>query len=176
VAGLDGLHAGDRVILALREEPGTTRVSSITKSQASATRPATAAATPVEEPTADAPADQAFAERVSALAEQAGQVDALWSSFVTTCNVTLRASYPDGRDWFSLWEDGAAQVDLSGGACRDLFNQVVARGEAVKAQMVLAQEAARRADVAPGETRDTLRRNSMQWGGFGLPAPDPLKQ
>jgi hypothetical protein len=176
VAGLDGLRAGDRVILALREEPGTTRVSSIVKSKASATGSSPAVAAPVEQPTTVAPAALAFAEQVSALAEQAGQVDALWSNFVTSCNVTLRASYPDGRDWFSLWESGAAQMDLSNGACRDIFNQLVARGEAVKTRMVAAQDAARKADVAPGDTRETLRRYSMQWGGFGLPAPDPLKQ
>jgi hypothetical protein len=176
VADLDGLRAGDSVILTLREEPGLTRVSSIVKSRASATRAAPATSAPVEEPVAAGPAVSAFAQQVQALAEQAGQVDALWSHFVNACNVTLRASYPDGRDWFSLWEEGAAQVDLSSGACRDLYNQLIARGEAVKAQMVVAQDAARKADVAPGDARDTRRRFSMEWGGFGLPAPDPLKQ
>lgn len=66
----------------------------------------------------------------------------------------------DGRDWYRLWEEGAARMDLSSGACRDLFNQVVARGEAVKGAMVAAEDAARKGDVSPGEARDVRRRHS----------------
>jgi hypothetical protein len=176
VGGLDGLRAGDRVILSLREEPGMTRIRSIVKSQASPSVPVARADRPTAAPTAaTAPALAAFAERVAALAEEAGRVDAIWSHFAATCNVTLRSSYPDGRDWFSLWVEGAAQVDLSSGVCRDLFNQVVARGESVKGGMVAAEEAARKAGVSPGEVRDARRSYSMEWGGFALPAPDPLE-
>ncbi len=177
VASLEGLRAGDSVILTLREEPGVTRISSIVKSVA----PPTAPAAPVERPADEGAAGStvaaasAFDDRVAALAEQAGQVDALWRNFVSACNVTLRSSYPGGRDWFSLWEEGAAQVDLSGGFCRDLFNQVVSRGEGVKAGMTTAEEVARKADLAPGEMRETRQRHSLEWGGFGLPAPEPLK-
>jgi hypothetical protein len=176
VAGLQGLRAGDQVILTLREEPGMTRISAIQKSLAStgvAPRPVVETPAPPTAPVS--PALSAFATQVAALAQQATRVDALWNDFVTTCNVTLRSSYTDGRDWFSLW-DGGAQVDLSAGSCRDLFNQVVGEGQTVKAGMAGAEEAARRADVAPGDMRDIRRRHSLEWGGWDLPAPEPQKQ
>jgi hypothetical protein len=176
VAGLQELRAGDRVILTLREEPGMTRISSITKSLA---RPAApnqpATPPPIEGALSVAPGLKNFADQVAALAQQAGHVDTLWNAFRTTCNVTLRSSYADGRDWFSLWDD-TAQIDVSGGACRDLFNQVVGRGEAVKAGMAGAEEAARKADLSPGDLRETRRRYSMEWGGWSLSAPELLKQ
>jgi hypothetical protein len=176
VAGLDGLRAGDRVILALREEPGMTRISSIAKSVGrppSADPPATRA--PAETSAPASPELDAFADQVAALAVQASQVDALWNDFRTTCKATLRSSYADGRDWFSLW-DNNAQVDLSNGTCRDLFNQVVERGEAVKGGMVRAEEAARVANLVPGDLRATRRRHSMEWSGWSRPAPDRLDQ
>jgi len=112
---------------------------------------------------------------VATLAQQAALVDALWDDFKTTCGVTLRSSYADGRDWFSLWDD-TAQFDVSSGACRDLFNQVVERGEAVKGGMARAEEAARAANLVPGDLRATRRRHSMEWSGWGGPAPELLKQ
>jgi len=182
VTGLEDLRAGDHVILTLREESGMTRVSSIAKSQASTSSPtppssstAPSAGGPAETGAVVGPALHAFTDRVAALSQQAGQVDALWNDFRTTCNVTLRSSYADGRDWFSLW-DKTAQIDVSSGTCRDLFNQIVGRGETVKAGMTGAEEAARKAALAPGDLREARRRYSMEWGGWGLPAPDPLKQ
>ncbi len=175
VAGLEALRAGDRVILTLREEPGLTRISSIAKSLAPqaapnppASRPPVAAVAPLSSGLSR------FNEQVAALAQQAGQVDAVWNEFRTACNVTLRSTYTDGRDWFSLWDD-TAQIDVSGGICRDLFNQLVGQGETVKAGMAGAEEAARKADLPPGDLRETRRRYSMEWGGWGLPAPELLK-
>jgi hypothetical protein len=175
LAGLDGLRAGDPVILTVRSEPGMARVSSIRRSVANATSPNPAPLRPAEVPLPVAAALQAFSDQVATFARQAGQVDALWNDFKTTCNVTLQSSYSDGRDWFSLW-DGTAQMDMSGGACRDLFNQIVGQGEAVKSGMAGAEEAARKAALEPGSLRSVLRRNSMEWGGWSLPAPDSLKQ
>jgi hypothetical protein len=175
VTGFEGLRAGDRVILALRGEPGMTRISSIVKSVGrppSADPPATRAPAEVSTPS---PELDAFAEQVATLAQQADRVDALWDDFKTTCSVTLRSSYADGRDWFSLW-DNTAQVDVSSGGCRDLFNQVVGRGEAVKGGMVRAEEAARAANLVPGDLRATRRRHSMEWSGWGGSAPELLKQ
>jgi len=151
-----------------------TRISSIAKSVGqppSADPPATRAPA---EASAPSPELDAFAEQVATLAQQADRVDALWDDFKTTCSVTLRSSHTDGRDWFSLW-DNTAQVDLSSGGCRDLFNQVVERGEAVRGGMVRAEEAARAANLVPGDLRATLRRHSMEWGGWGGPAPKLLQ-
>jgi hypothetical protein len=168
VTGLEALRAGDRVILTLREESGITRVSSIAKSQASSSSPtspssatAASAGAPAEPDPAVGPALHAFADRVAALSQQAGHVDALWNDFRTTCNVTMRSSYADGRDWFSLW-DKTAQIDVSSGTCRDLFNQIVGRGDG-EGGMTAAEEAARKAALAPGDLREARRRYSMEW-------------
>lgn len=176
VKGLEDLRAGDHVILTLREEAGTTRVSSIAKSHAStAAAPAPAAPPEVEPSPAHAASLRAYAERVAALAQQAAPVDSLWNEFRTRCNVTPRSSYDDGRGWFSLWDE-TAQIDVSSGTCRDLFNQIVGRGETVRAGMAGAEEEAHKAGLAPGDLREARRRYSMEWGGWALPAPAPLKQ
>jgi hypothetical protein len=122
------------------------------------------------------PALAGFSDRVAALSQQAGLVDVLWGDFKSTCNAALRSNYPDGRGWFGLWEESGAQMDVTSAPCRELFNEIVGKGEAVKAGMAQAEEAARRADVAPGDLREVRRQYSMEWGGWGLPAPEPLKQ
>jgi hypothetical protein len=84
VAGFESLRAGDRVILTLREEPGMTRISSIVKSQGASTAAKVPARRPAAEKTVAVPPGlSAFADRVAALGQQAGQVDALWSDFTT---------------------------------------------------------------------------------------------
>jgi hypothetical protein len=175
VAGLDGFQAGDRVILTVRTEPGMSRVSAISKSAAATSPPpgSPSSLPPAIVPSGNAALD-AFAGQVATLARQAAQVDSAWNSFKTTCDVTLSSSYPDGRDWFSLW-DGTAQMDVTSGNCRDLFNQVVTQGEAVRVGMAGAEDGARRAGIAPGDVREVRQRFSMEWGGWSLPAPDPLK-
>jgi hypothetical protein len=67
-------------------------------------------------------------------------------------------------------------MEMTSGSCRNLFNQVVGQGETVKAGMAGAEEAARKTALEPGDLREVLRRYSMEWGGWSLPAPDPLKQ
>lgn len=179
VADLGELRAGDRVILTLREEPGVTRVSSIAKSLARATAasaPAPPAPVAVAVVVPASPGLAAFSDRVAAMSQQAGIVDVLWGDFKTTCNAALRSNYPDGRGWFGLWEESGAQMDVTSAPCRDLFNEIIGKGEAVKAGMAQAEEGARKADLAPGDLREVRRRYSMEWGGWGLSAPQPLKQ
>lgn len=179
LGGLAGISPGDRVILTVRGEPGLARVSSITKSLVVGTKvPASRASTrgPIVEAVTPEPANlRGFADQVAGLARQAGEVDGSWNAFRTACSVTLKSTYLEGRDWFSLW-DNAAQMDVTSGHCRDLFNQVVGQGETVKAGMVGAEEAARKAALEPGELRDVRRRYAMEWSGWGLAAPDALKQ
>ena len=180
VAGFAGLRQGDEVILAVRAEPGLPRVSRIIKSAAAApaSRPrrelgtVAAPGTTARRPRAagePAPALEAFSSRVAALAQQAGYVDQLWASFASACDATVRARYD--RDWFSLWDTGGVDSDLSTGFCRDLFNQVVARGESVKAGMSAAEESAREASLLPGNIRDVRRRYAMDWDGWDRTPP-----
>jgi hypothetical protein len=111
-----------------------------------------------------------FANQVAALSQQARPIDSQWSSFVTACDVKQASSTDGGRDWFGLW-DGRAHADLSGGFCRDMFNQIVSAGEGIKKGMSAAEDVARKTlDV--GEIHDIRKLNSMDWDGWGLAAPE----
>ena len=183
VAGLADIKVGDQVILALHGDPGRQRVASISKTEAvsrSGVRAARGGGRPappvpaVAEETEDdvrASAD-AFDQRVANLAQQAIRVDSLWNTFRTSCNVTMRAgtAYEDSRQWLSLW-DTAAQVDLSSGQCRDLYNQILGLGQAVNVGMADAEDQARRT-LSPGQVRDIERRHLLEWGSWGRSAPE----
>jgi hypothetical protein len=172
VAGLEGLAKGDAVILTVRGEPGMRRVSSVTKSTAAKQ---TASATTVEPATAvDTKASQdmlAYGQQVAELSRRAAAVDSSWQQFRTTCSPTVSGEYDGGREWFSLWEN-RVKADLTIGPCRDLYNQILDRGEAIKASMAQAEEAARIAGLLPGDLRRVRRQNSLDWEGWSLPAPD----
>jgi hypothetical protein len=175
VAGLEGLKVGDWAILTIRGEPGMRRVAGVTKSTAPAQIETAATSTASAEREGPDDALRAFARQVAGFAQQASRVDALWTAFRDTCKPSVGPRYDGGREWFSLW-DNQAQADLSNGACRDLFNQIVSQGETVKAGMLGAEDAARRASVLPGSMREVRQQYSMEWEGWGLPAPDHLRQ
>lgn len=176
VASFGDLRTGDRVILTLRGEPGQQRIESFARAGAITPTPSPRnlpPATPVnvEEVTA---AKDALAQRAGALALQANRVDRLWGELRTNCTVTIRGGQYDGaREWLSLWND-QAQVDLSSGTCRDLFNQVVTQGQALSTEVAAAEESARRL-LEPGQIREILRRNSLDWARWGSPAPALLE-
>ena len=183
VAGLADIKAGDQVILTLHGDPGRPRVSSISKTEAASrsgvrtarggVRPAPPVPAVAEETDGEARAtSDEFDQRVANLAQQAIRVDSLWNTFRTSCNVTMRAgtAYEDSRQWLSLW-DTAAQVDLSSGQCRDLYNQIVGLGQAVNVGMADAEDQARRA-LSPGQMRDIERRHLLEWGSWGRSAPE----
>jgi hypothetical protein len=180
VAGISELRPGDHVILTVREEPGRARVESFTKAEPAAARPkastagarSTAPGAVVDENGGEIRAGDALDVRVATLSQQAVRVDGLWSSFRTSCNVLLRsgAAYEGSRPWLSLW-DGQAQVDLSSGNCRDLYNQIVSLGQAVNEGMADAEDAAKRM-LSPGRIREIERRYSLEWGGWGRGAPE----
>jgi hypothetical protein len=171
VAGFGDVRVGDEVILTLRGEPGRPRVSAITRSTATPSRPAPSAQPlpPAGGEDSNATAE-AFARQVADLAAEASRVDRLWSAFRTTCDATVGSRYEGGREWFGLWANDV-RADLSNGFCRDLYNQVVGLGESVKRGMASAEDAARRS-LSPGDIRDVRLRYSMDWDGWSLPAPE----
>ena len=176
VAGIGELRPGDRVILTLRGEAGRSRDRVLLEVRGRRRRgrpqqPQRPSAV-VDDTGEETRAGSAFEARVSALAQQSVRVDGLWSSFRTSCNVLLRggAAYDGARPWLSLW-DGAAQVDLSSGNCRDMYNQIVSLGQAVNEAMADAEDAAGRV-LSPGRIREIERRHSLEWGGWGRGAPE----
>ena len=185
-AGFGDVKPGDAVILTLRQDPGRTRVSALVKSTArrppvtaipSATPKGTAAtATSSASATATYKNGQnAFAEHVAALAQQADRVDVVWREFRKTCAVITRSHYEGAREWVGLWDDQVTS-DLSTGSCRDLQNQIVNLGEAVNQGMTAAEDAARHAALSRSDIGDVRRRYSMDWDGWGHTPPDQVTQ
>ena len=183
VTGLAELRPGDQVILTLRGEPARPRIASFTKAEAASrsgvrtargsARPAAPVPAVADEADIEARAGaDAFEQRVANLAQQAVRVDSLWNTFRTSCNVVMRGgtAYEGGRQWLSLW-DSTAQVDLSSGQCRDLYNQIVGLGQAVNVGMSDAEDSARRV-LEPGPMREIERRHQLEWGGWGRSAPE----
>ena len=173
LAGATGVNPGDRVTLTLRGGAGVTRVSAITRATAN---PGVVVAGAVPQGTtrastrdrARARAREAFARQVATLSREAQSTDGTWTSFVASCNVKP-GSANGGRAWFGLW-DGRVQADYSNGTCRELFNQIVASGEAIKKGMAAADDVARKT-LTPGEIRDIRQRNRMNWDGWTLAPP-----
>ncbi len=169
LAGAGAIKAGDKVIVTVRGGPGRQRVSAIslaTTTPAASPTPRSAQPGLVSERTR---MRDAFTRQVASVSESAGAVDASWASFVTACKVIQPETMSGGRDWFGLW-DGRVQADYSGGFCRDLFNQIVSSGEAVKKSMAAAESAVL-GTLDPGEIRDIRTLHNMNWDGWTLPPP-----
>jgi len=177
LAGLSGITPGDNVMIAMRGEPGRTRITAITKlAPTSGPARVSPGPSPTPLPPSELPRAEVrarFTEQVATLAQQARPIDGMWSSFVTTCNAKQSSSVTDGRDWFGIW-DKRVTADLSNGFCRDLFNQIVRSGESVKKGMAAAEDVARKT-LSVGEIRDIKKLNAMDWDGWGLAAPAKLE-
>ena len=185
VSGLAELRAGDRVILTMRGEPGRARVQAFSKTTKVAARASTPAepvvtasdrkdGTALDRGDEELRAAESYSQRLADLAAQATAIDTVWSGFRTACNVTLSdGAYAGSREWLSLWE--SVQVDTSSGYCRDLFNQIVGRGQSVNAAMAAAETDARRS-LEPGAIREIQRQYSLEWHSWGSTPPKRLEQ
>jgi hypothetical protein len=179
LAGFGDIKAGDRVILTLRTGPGRALVSSIVKSTA-VPAPNFAASPQPSPPVASVDNSQkiasreAFGAQVASLAAQADRVERVWGGFQNTCNLKAGNPHEGARGWFVIWE-GAIGADLSGGFCRDLFNQIIDLGEPIKVGMTAAEDVARRT-LSPGDIREIRRQYTMDWDGWGLTPPKKLER
>jgi hypothetical protein len=179
LAGFGDIRAGDLVILTLRTGPGRARVSSIVKSTA-APAPKVAASHLSSPPMA--PVDnseeiasrEAFGAQVVRLAGQADRVEHVWDGFRSACAFRAGNLHEGARGWFVIWE-GSISADLSGGFCRDLFNQIIDLGEPIKVGMTAAEDVARRT-LSPGDIREIRRQYTMDWDGWGLTPPKKLER
>lgn len=177
VSGLADLRPGDRVILTLRGEPGRARVQAFAKStkvEARASTPAEPVVTAGDRGDEELRAAESYSQRLADLAAQATAIDNVWSGFRTACNVTLSdGAYAGSREWLSLWD--SVQVNTSSGYCRDLFNQIVGRGQSVNSAMAAAETDARRW-LEPGAIREIQRQYSLEWHNWGRTPPKRLEQ
>jgi hypothetical protein len=175
VVGFADIAVGDSVLLTMRDEPSRPRVSRIVKAVTApaprvAARPASeVVAAPAGGLVLTNSAEVAFRDRMQALAQQADAVDRLWNGFKGPCKADESASYEGAREWLLLW-DNPQGADLSGGFCRDLFNQIVDRGTTIGSGVVAAEKEAQRT-LSPEEIRQVSRSYSLDWSGWGRTAP-----
>jgi hypothetical protein len=103
-----------------------------------------------------------FESAVARLAGDARVVDAAYARYKASCPAAVPAA--DGsREWFGVWEGTAMSADPS---CASLLDEVERAGAPIKAGMLAAHEAARRAWVLPGTMREIRRRHAMEWSGW----------
>jgi hypothetical protein len=183
VGSVGPVKPGDRVVLTVHAGVGRRRITAIAKA-ASSSGVVIVAPTPLTPRTAavvvapatttvvavqnKAAAKDAFARQVALLSQEAKPIDSTWAAFVTACKAQP-VHTNDGREWFGLW-DNRVQADYSSGQCREMFNQMVQSGEAIKQGMAAAEEVALKSLTA-GEMRDIRKMNLMDWDGWALPPP-----
>jgi hypothetical protein len=118
------------------------------------------AATPAHLQTISESAAQDFESNVARLAPQANAIDGLWRGFQEVCLPEPPATNRS-RGWFQLLEGTIPEPDQDG--CRQQYKEMISRGERVQEFIKLAEEAARKAEVAPGRLRATLERHRLDF-------------
>ena len=104
--------------------------------------------------------EQEFAQRISAAEEAAKQLDSAWSTFRTGCYTPpIRGSYE--REWFALFTPGAIPGDAAAG-CISYYREMSASMNKFRDFMRQTTQAARRANLLPGNIRDALRSKRLQ--------------
>jgi len=104
-----------------------------------------------------------FEAAVTRLAGEARPVDAVYARYEASCPSSA-AGDEGSRGWFGLSEDAA--VSGADAGCAALLDEIKHLGAPIKAGMMAAQEAARRAWVLPGTLTDIRRRHAMEWSGW----------
>lgn len=104
-----------------------------------------------------------FEAAVTRFAAEARAVDSVYARYRAACPPT-RASEDGSRPWFDLWNGTA--VTESGSACAPMLDEISRLGAPIRAGMLAAHEAARKAWVLPGAMREIRRRHSMEWSGW----------
>ena len=143
-------------LLAGRRPVGTgTPAASLT--QAMSGRPGTAASDTIREEGA-----RTYEQAIAALARTADTLDEYWRKFKSACYEGRVAGGSFDREWFALWDPRAMQGAVSPG-CEQSFANARGAAQDIRAGVLTAQEAARRAGVYPGTLRDVRRRNRLEF-------------
>ncbi len=103
--------------------------------------------------------EQELAQRLGAAETAANQLDGAWTQFRSVCYKSpIRGSYD--REWFAVFASGAIPGDAAAG-CIDYYQQMTAEMNKFRAFMRQTMEAARRAGLLPGTTRDSMRSKRL---------------
>jgi hypothetical protein len=104
-------------------------------------------------------AERDLAAAAVALAAHANEIDGQWSGFVNGCLSGFTPVASPGRQWFLLL-DGRVPTPSDDG-CRSVATSLVGMANGWEQQLDMALDAARRADVLPGRTREILERHRI---------------
>jgi hypothetical protein len=100
-----------------------------------------------------------FDAAVMVLAIVANDIDAAWFRFKMSCLGGFVPGPTPAREWFLLLEDRVRTPNDD--QCRATYAQLMGMATGWDAQMGIALDAARRADVLPGRVRETLERHRL---------------
>jgi S1-C subfamily serine protease len=109
-------------------------------------------------------ATRAYDAALATLSTRADQLDGYWRRFKTDCyEGNVGGGYD--REWFSVFERDKLHGVVSPG-CTGALSTVLNEANNIKRSVVVAEEAARRADVYPGVRRDLRRRYHLDYAGW----------
>jgi S1-C subfamily serine protease len=104
---------------------------------------------------------KAFAQAIGQLGRRADELEAYWTQFINAC---YSGSVTGGfaRNWFALFDPRAMKGAVAQG-CGAQFGNLQSAANEVRDRVLAADESARQAGVYPGERRDTLRTNKLDY-------------
>lgn len=98
-----------------------------------------------------------YEAQLAALAKRAASLDDYWGEICANCfNGKVGASFDHG--WYVLWEPGWTPGDMMSDTCAAHYQELRSRAEALRTAVLACEEAARQADIYPGDRRDLRRK------------------
>ena len=102
---------------------------------------------------------RAYEGEIARIGQRADNLDDYWRRFAQSCLAgdLGRGARSFSRTWFVLLTPGGVQGAVAHG-CEPAFADVRRAADAIKTDVLAAEETARRADVYPGQRRDVRRK------------------
>jgi hypothetical protein len=109
-------------------------------------------------------AERAYAQTLDGLARRASAMDERWRSFKAGCYSGRVAGNLD-HEWFGFWDPKALPGAVAPN-CESLWADLRGVAQAIRDDVMAANEAARQVDILPGTRRDLLRRYKLDYAGW----------
>jgi hypothetical protein len=106
-------------------------------------------------------AERAYQQTLEALARRASTLDDRWRNFKAGCYTGTVAANLD-HEWFGFWDPRALPGAVAP-QCDSLWADLRKMAQAIRDDVMAANEAARQADILPGTRRDLLRRYKLDY-------------
>ncbi|MBZ5559416.1 MAG: trypsin-like peptidase domain-containing protein [Acidobacteriia bacterium] len=109
-------------------------------------------------------AERAYQQALDVIARRASSLDDRWRGFKAGCYTGTVAANLD-HEWFGFWDPKALPGAVAP-QCESLWNDLRRMAQAIRDDVMAANEAARQADVYPGTRRDLLRRYRLDYSAW----------